>query len=346
MHLKGFLWSVGRCGTKAFVEAINGHTDARSLNWIDSPNVVESPEYFGRLATGGFVPTLHQPQLCDKFAQLVQSYPDLPVVYSVRDPISNLRSFAEVFLSSFIGRRIDEIAAFEKKGGAVEKTFNPELLDQLVLPSADIWGHYKGFKDSPHLIVEFSEIGEASFVETMTRVNEFLGLETTTPIVWPGVSNRGCDKFFVFYTRAFQLFDRNINLYFTRWKDYWPEQNLKKIGTLKSTALDPVIGEGEELQVLASTSQLCTEDLWAFEMEAFDTLFSDAAAADKIADQVVADYEYVTQTVAREAPAIKNKLCAKFDKTYRNGVRRFLKEHPDYLDLWTDWSARYEKEAA
>lgn len=346
MHLKGFLWSVGRSGTKAIIDSINSHTSARSVNWQDSSKLIESPKFFNQYANVDFVPTLHFPRLCGLYGEIVKENPELPVVYAVRDPISSIQSYADAFLATHISRQIDKMKEHEAKGGKILATFDHQLLDQLAIPSADIWGHYKAFKHSPHLIVEFSELGEASFVDTINRMNDFLGLETTSSVVWPGISNQACDKFLGHYRRTFQILDRIVELHFIRWDNYWPDHNLIKLGTLKSDRLKDLAGEEGELQVLAPSAQICTEDQWQFERDAFQNLLSDVEVVETLATQIVDDFNYMVDTVKREVPALKEALCTKFDKTQRKGVRRFLKEHPEYADLWPAYSERIKEKAA
>lgn len=346
MNLRGFLWSMGRCATKAVSETISRATEAEATSWIDTPRMAAAPHYFLRTYPMPFVLTLHHPQQCDAFAALVAAHRNLPVVLTLRDPIANLESYAKTFFTSFVARRVDEATKRASAGVSVLAAINPKALDEWLMPTADLWRQYSAVKDSPHLILDFSALQEAGFVETMTRVCDFLRLAVKSPIVWTSEANTECDRFLVGYVRTFALFDRRLELRFSRWPDHWSESGLVTLGTLESAVLEEMMGAAGPLYVHAKTDQLLTEGRLAREREAFAALLAEPGMSDKIAAQVAADCRQVAAIVARELPALQEALIKRFMATSRDGVRRLLKLHPDLETHWDRWRVRLEKQAA
>lgn len=337
---------MGRCATKAVSETITRATGAEATSWVDTPKFIESPNYFLRTYPAPFVVTLHHPQLCDAFAALVAAHRDVPVVFTVRDPVANLESYAKTFLTSFVARRVDEAAKLAAQGGSVAGSINPQALDQWLMPTANLWRQYNAVKDSPHLLVDFSELREPQFVATMERICDFLKLERRAPIAWASESNTDCDRFLVGYMRKFSLFDRALELRFTRWNDYWGEFGLVTLGALKSPVLSEMLGGDDTLIVHAKADQVLTEGRIAAEREAFAALLAEPGVSDKIAAQIIKDFKQTTGLVDRELTQFQDKLVRQFMRTSRDGVRRFLKAFPALETQWARWRARTAKEAA
>jgi hypothetical protein len=344
--LKGFLWSMGRCATKAVAETISAATDAEATSWVDTAKIIEAPRYHLQLLDRPTVLTLHHPQFLNAFGKLLDDHATKPVVFTVRDPIANLESFAATFLTSFVARRVDEAAQHVAAGKSIVAAINPAALDEWLMPTSHIWRQYSALKGSPHLVVDFSELGDAQFAATMTRICDFLGLQLTSPIQWTGEANGASDRFLVGYMRSFQILDRKIELRFTRWDDYWGDPGVVTLGTLESHLLDPIIGAGGRLFVQAKSDQLLTEGRLDRERAAFAKLLADPALSDTLATQIAVDHAKTEAIVKRELPALQAQLVRQFHKTQRDGVRRFLKAHPALEDNWARWRAAQEKAAA
>jgi hypothetical protein len=293
-----------------------------------------------------FVLTLHHPQFCDAFAKLLAAQRSVPTVFTVRDPVANLESYTNTFLTSFIARRVDDAAMAKEKGQNVSAAINAKALEQWLMPTANLWRQYSAVKDSPHLLIDFSELGQAHFVQTMERICAFYGLETKAPAFWAGEANTDCDRFLVGYVRNFRLIDRTLELRFTRWDDYWGESGLVSLGTLHSTRLQDVTGDSGPLYVHARADQLLTEGRIEHERQAFARLFADPALSDALATQIATDFRRTGEIVAQELPALQASLVRQFMKTNRDGVRRLLKEHPALEERWGRWRACMTKTAA
>ena len=344
--LKGFLWSMGRCATKAVAETISAVTDAEATSWVDTARIIEAPRYHLQLLDRPTVLTLHHPQFLDAFGKLLQAHSNQPVVFTVRDPVANLESFAATFLTSFVARRVDEAAQHVAAGNSIVAAINPAALNEWLMPTSHIWRQYNALKASRHLIVDFSELGDAQFAATMTRICAFLELPQRAPVQWTGEANGASDRFLVGYMRTFHILDRKIELRFTRWDGYWGDPGVVTLGTLASPLLNPVIGAGGRLFVQARSDQLLTEGRLDRERAAFARLLSDPALCDMLAAQISADHAQTEMIVKRELPALQAHLVHQFHNTQRDGVRRFLKAHPALEENWTHWRASQGKVAA
>jgi hypothetical protein len=289
--------------------------------------------------------TLHHPQYFGGFAQLLAALRSTPVVFTVRDPVANLESYAKTFLTSFIARRVDEAAKLVAQNKTVRSTINPQAIEQMLMPTSDLWRQYNAVKDSRYRLVEFSQLGAEHFVATMDSICDFLELERRAPIRWTSEANTEADRFFTGYLRSFTLIDRPMELRFSRWPDYWGEFGLVTIAEIRHPALAGLIGD-DPLYVQVKADQLLTQGRWEGEREALTGLLVDASFSDKIATQIVKDYELATQLVNRELPGFQESVLNTFLKTNRDGVRRLLKVHPELEDKWPKWRQLVPKVAA
>jgi hypothetical protein len=345
-NLKGFLWSMGRCATKAVSETISHMTETEATSWVDTPKIVAAPNYYLHTYPTPFVLTLHHPQFCDAFAKLVAAHRSIPTVFTVRDPVANLESYANTFLTTFVARRVDEAVKIKEKGQSVSAGINPQAIEQWLMPTANLWKQYNAVKDSPYLLIDFSELSQAHFAETMARICNFYRLEIKTPAVWTGEANTASDRFLIGYLRTFRLVDRSLDLRFTRWDDYWDESGLVSLGTLRSARLRALTGDDGPLHVHARADQLLTEGRIERERQAFARLLAEPALSDAMAMQIVSDFERTVEIVAQELPGLQAAVVRQFMKTSRDGVRRLLKEHPALEDHWDRWRACMVKSAA
>ena len=103
-NLRGFLWSMGRCGTKSILDTINACTTAEMPSWVDTAQFVNA-DYFLRLYSRPLALVLHMPQDTAAYEALLRNHRHIPGVLTVRDPIPNLKSYAKVFKKSFVGRQ-------------------------------------------------------------------------------------------------------------------------------------------------------------------------------------------------------------------------------------------------
>lgn len=346
MFLKGFLWSMGRCATKAVADSLTDASDCEATCWVDTAKIIEAPGFHLGLLDRPTVVTLHHPQFLDAFGKLLAQYRDLPVVFTVRDPIANLESFAQTFLTSFVARRVEEAAQHVSKGGSIVAAINPAALEQWLMPTSHLWRQYAAVKDSRHLVVDFSELGADHFAGTMTRIAEFLGLSCHSPFAWSGEANGQADRFLVGYARTFNVLDRKIELRFTRWQRYWGEPGLVSLGTLRSAILAPLVGAEGSLTVQAKSDQLLTHGRLDRELAAFGRLLETPEVAHALAAQVAADYAKTDEIVTRELPAMQANLVGQFERTQRDGVRRFLKAHPGLEPNWHRWQQAVLRKAA
>ncbi len=345
-NLKGFLWSMGRCATKAVSETITQATDAEATSWVDTPRIVAAAEYYLRYYPSPLILTLHHPQFCDEFAKLIAANKEVPTVFTVRDPVANLESYASTFLTSYIARRVDEAVKMKETGKTVSSSINPQALEQWLLPTANLWRQYNAVKAAPCLLVDFSELGQAQFSQTIERICDFFGLEMKRPALWVGEANTSSDRFLIGYLRNFRLFGRTMELRFTRWNDYWGESGLVTLGTLRSPHLRSVTGDDGPLHVHARADQLLTEGRITREREMFAAMLSDQAAADALARQIALDFRRTSEIVEQELPALQANLVRQFMKTNRDGVKRLVKEHPALEAHWGRWRASMMKNAA
>ncbi len=344
-QLQGFLWSMGRCATKAVADTISAHTPAHATSWVDTTQMMKSPAYYIKHAPVPLVMTLHHPQYCDTFGKLTQQFADAPVVHTVRDPISNLKSFAKTFLTSFVARRVDEAGQLSAQGKSVADAINPAALEEWLLPTADLWRQYNAYKNSPHLIVDFADLGEDHFVGTMEEIIGFLGLTIETPITWTTEANTECDRFFVGYQRSFTLMDKKLDLQFSRWPNHWGEFGMTTLGELRSEALREVCGD-DPIYIHIASDQLCTFGRLDYECATFAAYMAEDAVREAIAHQVATDYANTAEIVAKDLTGLQSRLIAKFEKTSRNGVKRFLKLKPELEARWAGWQELMERKAA
>jgi hypothetical protein len=333
-NLRGFLWSMGRCGTKAILDTINACTTAEMPSWVDTAQFVNA-DYFLQLYSRPFALALHFPHDMAAYETLLQNHRHVPVVLTVRDPIPNLKSYATVFLKSFVSRRIDQIAAILASGRSVISCIDPTAIDGMIMPMIDYWRHWSIIKGSPHRIVDLSDLEEPRFVETMTEICDLFGLQRTRPITWTGVGNIESDGFLLSYRREFPLLGRKLELRFTRWKGLWGEPGLVTLGTLRSPVLDGLIGPGGSLYVHGKTDQLLCSGGIEREREALGLILNHPDMSQMIADVIVEDHALVTKMVQAEQEAMQNILIAKFDESCRHGVEQFLAAHPWLLERWT-----------
>jgi hypothetical protein len=333
-NLRGFLWSMGRCGTKAILDTINACTTTEMPSWVDTEQFINS-DYFIQLYSRPFALALHFPQHISAFEHLVRNHRQTPVVMTVRDPIPNLKSYAIVFLKSFVSRRIDQIAGILASGKSIIGNVDPAAIDHMIMPMIDYWRHWSVIKDSPHRIVDLSDLEEPRFVETLSGICDLFDLEPTRPIRWTGVGNTESDGFFLSYRREFPLLGRNLELHFTRWGGLWGEPGLVTLGTLRSPLLDGLIGPGGSLYVHGKTDQLLCAGGIEREREALGVLLNDPEMGQMIAEVIVEDHGLVTKWVQNEQEEMQNILLAKFEESYRRDVEKFLAVHPWLLERWS-----------
>jgi hypothetical protein len=327
-----------RCGTKAIIETINDCTDLEMQGWVDTQRFVDAPDYLIPLYPRPFGLTFHFPQHTPSYEALLQNHRDIPAVFTVRDPVPNLKSYARVFLNSFVSRRIDDIVTHAAAGNSIVGMINPLALDHWVMPMMDYWHHWSAMKNSPHKVVDFDDVLEARFVETMNEICDLFGLERTKPIAWSGVGNTESDTFFVGYAREFAILGRKLQLRFSRWNGLWSEPGLVMIGTLRAPALDVLLGPGAGLHVHAKADQLLCEDTIARERDAFSVIMSDPEFSRAMAEVIVRDYELVTKLVGSELEELQDILVEKFEDSYLPSVERFLRAHPALAQRWTSVS--------
>ncbi len=337
-NLHGFLWSMCRCGTKAIIETINDCTHAEAQDWVDTQRFVDLPDYFLPLYPWPFALTFHFPQHTASYEDLLRKNRDVPVVFTVRDPVPNLKSYARVFLNSFVSRRIDDIVAHVAAGNSIVGTINPLAFDQWVMPMMDYWRHWNSMKDSPHKIVDFNDVTEARFVETMNEICDLYGFERTKPITWSGVGNTESDTFFVGYMREFSILGRKLQLRFSRWGGLWSEPGLVTLGTLRTPALDALLGPGIGLNVHAKADQLLSPGGRERELEMLSVILCDAQFGRAMAEVIVRDYEVVTKLVQSELEELQDILIEKFEDSYLPSVERFLRVHPSLEKKWSSVS--------
>jgi len=336
--LGGFLWSMGRCGTKAVGQTITQHTNAKVVGWVDAPRFIEAPNYFLQTYPRPFVLTMHQPQYTAQFISLLSQRRQIPVVYTVRDPVPNLESYAKIFLSSYISRRIDEIKKHVGTGGSIVASINHQAVDQWLLPMCDYWRQWTAIKDSPHLLVDFAELGEERFVQTITRMCDFFRLERIQPITWTGTANAECDNFFIGYVRQFSVLGRPMELRFSRWPDYWGEPGLVTLGGLRSPVLDEILAPETVLNVHVRADRLLTAGSIEEEREGFALLLSNDKLRDAIASQIVKDCKDSKVLIERELKTFQATLIKKFEAKYLAGVRKFVLAHPALTANWSGLS--------
>jgi len=334
-NLRGFLWSMGRSGTKAIIETINDHTDADQLSWVDTPRFIEAPGYFFSLYPRPFGLTLHVAHHTAQYETMLRQRRSTPVIFAVRDPIPHLKSYARVFLNSYIGRRIDGIIAHTRAGNTVVDSINPVALEKEHLPTIDYWRHWNTIKHSPNKIVDFSDLRESRFVETMTEVCDLFGLQIKRPINWAGIANTESDSFIINYMREFPILGRKFNLRFTRWNSLWSEPGLVTLGTLRSSLLDGMIGPGGSLYVQAKAEHLLTYGGIEREREAMSTSLNDQETRDNFAAVILEDYNAVSNLVNNELETFQNILIKQYELMYRDGIDRFLREHPALREKWS-----------
>jgi hypothetical protein len=342
-NLRGFLWSMGRSGTKAILDTINAHTDVEQLNWIDTARFMGAPQYLFSLYPRPFCLTLHLCHHTGLYEQILRQLRTTPVVYAVRDPASHIRSFARVHLNSYISRRIDSVVAWTRSGKTVVSAINPESLAEAHIPTFDHWRHWSAIKQSPHKVVDFEDLKQPRFVQTMNGICDLFGLERTHEIVWPGVANSEHDSFIINYTREFPIIDRKLNLWFTRWENYWNEPGLVSLGTLRSPQLDKIVGPGGQLYVHAKATELLTSGGLEREREAFALFLADATFRENFAAVIAEDFRVVRLMVDRELDAMCKLLTGMYERSCKEGVERFLAEQPQ---LRASWAGRIEEQAA
>ncbi len=333
-NLRGFLWSMGRCGTKAILDTINACTTAEMPSWVDTEQFINA-DYFMQLYSRPFALALHFPQHIAAFEQLVRSHRQTPVVMTVRDPIPNLKSYAKVFLKSFVSRRIDQMAEILGSGKSIISNVDPAAIDHMIMPMIDYWRHWTAIKDSPHRIVDLSDLEEPRFVETLTEICELFGLKRTRPIRWTGVGNTENDGFFLSYRRELPILGRKLELHFTRWSGLWGEPGLVTLGTLRSPLLDGLIGPGGSLFVHGRADQLLCSGGIEREREALRLILEHPELSQMIAEVIVEDHGLVTKMVQDEVEAMQNILIAKFEESFRRDMERFLAVHPWLLERWS-----------
>ncbi|MBV9549850.1 MAG: hypothetical protein JO256_09285 [Alphaproteobacteria bacterium] len=336
--MRGFLWSMGRCGTKAIWDTINTCTTGEMPSWVDTVQFVESPDYFLQLYSRPFVLALHLPHHTHAYQTLLQDHPHLPVVMAVRDPLPNIKSYAKVFLTSYVSRRIDEVARTLACGGTIIGSINPAAIDQWLMPMIDYWRHWSIIEKSPHRIVDLTDLDEMRFGTTLTEITDLFRLDRTTPIAWTGIGNTEIDSFLLSYRRELPLLGRKIELYFTRWRNFWPEPGLVTLGTLRSPLLDPLIGPDEYLFVHARADKLLSWGGIEREREALGLILGHPELSQMIAAVVIEDHALVTGMVGNELDEFQNVLIAKFNASYRSGVERFLQAHPWLQERWSSVS--------
>jgi hypothetical protein len=334
-NLRGFVWSMGRTGTKVILETVNACTNAEQLSWIDTPRFIEAPDYYFQLYSRPFVLTLHSGQHINQYAAMLERYRKVPVVYAVRDPVPHIKSYARVFLNSYIGRRIDDVVAHVKSGKSVVGTINLKLFDDAQLAQFDYGRHWSAIKSSPHKIVDMSDLGEETFVQTLTEICDMFGLPRTKPIAWPGIANSTTDSFILNYRRTFPVLGRKLELRFTRWRDLWAEPGLVTVAVLRSPQLDPLVEPGGSLYVQMKTEHLLSYGRIERERDAFALLFSDQGMREDFAAVIAEDYEIVSGLVEKELGALQKMLTERFERSCREGVERFLTEHPALRQKWS-----------
>lgn len=339
-NLKGFLWSMGRCGTKALVETITDCTSADAPSWVDTPRLVDASGYFLKSYPNSFVVTLHFPQHYASYVSLLNQFRDRPVVLTVREPISNLKSYAKVFLNSYISRRVNDVIAHVARGGTVVGAIQPVVFDQWVVPIVDYWQHWSAICGSPNMVVDVTDLDESRFVDTMTDICDFLGLERTRPVAWQGVGNRECDNFFVGYAREFTILGRKMELRFSRWNNLWSEPGLVTLGALRAPELDGLLGEGVPLYVHAKADRLLTAGSIDRERDAFSALLGEPSLSGPLAVEIVRDHDLVRSLVQNELETLQRLLIAKYKAAYSQSVEKFVMEHPALRERWSDMSAR------
>ena len=338
-NLRGFLWSMGRCGLKAISDSIRACTDAEATHWIDTARFIESPQYHFMTHPRPFIFVMHQPQYAAAFQSLLATNRELPVLFVVREPLANLRSCAKTFLTSYIARRVDATAALVAKGQFASADIRPEAVDSWLLPMVDYWGHWLAIKASRHLVVEFDDLAANRFVDTVRNICDFLNLDVVAPIEDSGPANLWCDVFFAGYTRTISFLDRDLELRFSRWPDYWHEAGLVRIGELQCAALGEMLGGNTKVYVHAKAEKLLTEGRFDREREGFAKLIEVEEVAQALAAQLTSDYRDTMAFVDRELVIFQTMVARKFDAKYGDGMKKFLQANPVLARKWSSTPA-------
>lgn len=336
-HLQGFLWSMGRCGMKAISDTIRRCTPADVTNWVDAPRLLSAQRYYFLTYPKPFVFVMHQPQYAAKFSSVLAANRQTPVIFVVRDPLPNLISCAKTFLTSFVARRVDDIARHVAQGNSVACAINPDAITEWLIPMVDYWGHWNAVEKSPYLLVDFDDLSSQRYVETLSGICEFLKLEITSPIVDSGPANLACDVFFAGYVRNFAILDRSLELRFSRWDDYWNEPGLTRIGQISSDNLAPILGGSTRLNVHVRADQALCEGRFTQERIAFALLAERDEVVQPIVAQVLKDYRDTLGFVERDLLHFQALVQQRFEAKYGHGLKRFYKTHPHIAEKWTSY---------
>lgn len=344
-QLKGFLWSMGRGATKAVSSTLQACTGIDALDWVDSRVLVQCPQFASHALRRPCVLTLHHPELLQLYAKMLSEKPGIPVVLTFRDPIANLESYAQTFLTSFIARRIDEVEKFVAQGGEAHRMINPKALEEWLLPACNLEAQYLAVKGSPHMIVDFAELSKNQFQSTIRRICRFFDLKVQVGPDWAGEANTECDRFLIGYRRTFRILDRSLELSFTRWKDFWVEPGQLSLGTLRSAHLTAWLGTDQPLYVFGRSDQLMGEGRLDMEREAFASLLAETSIADAIAKQLVSDSQRTVAAVKPALHGLQAQLLAQFLSQHNPGIMRLVKTCPGIDTHWTQWKDVMRKAA-
>jgi hypothetical protein len=334
--LKGVHLAFGRVGTKAVSDAIAAHTDTNVVTWFDADRILASPRYYLAGSQRPFVMSYHHLIHFEQFKRLIAQNPSCPIVFSVRDPIANLKSFARTMLVSYICGHYNEIKKLAAQGKFL--ALAPDTIEQDFAPIVDYWRYWQAIKRSPNMIVDLSDLSEARFVGTMNRICDFLHLERSTPIVWPGQANSEAAGFLLHYRMDIDFLDREMELFFSLTQDdgavHDAGPGLVLVGTLPSELLGDFVGPGKTVHVHIKADAMLSQSQLARERETFATFVAVGSVKKQLAAKMLEDYGLIIGLVDALHPMTEAAFIDVFHKRFAAGIVEFLRAHPWLEERW------------
>lgn len=334
-HFRGFLLAIGRVATKATADALSRYASADFIRWNDTARILASPLYFFHTAQRPFILAHHEQKL-DGMTAVLAELPDSPVVYTVREPISHLRSMAKTFLTMHVCHNFETTIRRIEAGRSIVEMMAPNIT--LWTSFIDYMAPYRAIEPYPKLVLDISDFSEAKFAGTIETICDLFHAPAKSPVVWDGLANSPADTFFNHYRMPLKVLDRDMELAFTgqavEASYHALTGNLLPLGAFTLEGLEALLGHSAPVYVHTAAPAMLSYSELQREQESFAALLSNAEIRQSLASKIMTDYKIVETIVAAEQEKLEALMIECYHARYEQDMQRFLEANPTLSDKW------------
>jgi hypothetical protein len=334
-HFRGFLLAIGRVATKATADALSRYASADFIRWNDSARIMASPLYFFHTAQRPFILTQHEQNL-EAMTAILAELPASAIVYTVREPISHLRSMAKTLLTMHICHAFEATTQRIQNGHGIVELMAPNIT--LLTSFIDYMRRYRAIEPYRKLVLDISDFSETRFTNTIATICDVFQAPAKGQVSWEGLANSTADTFFNHYRLPLQLLDREMVLAFTAQpveaSYHALPGNLLPLGAAVLEGLEALLGPDMPIHVHAAAPGLLSYSELQREQETFATLLGNKDVRQSLAAKILTDYQIVEAIVAAEQNKLAAMMIECYHQRYEPDMQRFLDANPAIADKW------------